>query len=71
MKKTDGLEKKDDSKNRSKRSIVFNNNELKKSSDSKGMLYYGRNNGNYMNKMNSERHDILPTENKEEEKKEV
>lgn len=71
MKKMDGLEKKDDSKNRSKRSIVFNNNELKKSSDSKGMLYYGRNNGNYMNKMNSERHDILPNENKEEEKKEV
>jgi len=71
MKKIDGLEKKDDSKNRSKRSIVFNNNELKKSSDSKGMLYYGRNNGNYMNKMNSERHDILPNENKEEEKKEV
>ena len=71
MKKIDGLEKKDDSKNRSKRNIVFNNNELKKSSDSKGMLYYGRNNGNYMNKMNSERHDILPNENKEEEKKEV
>ena len=34
-------------------------------------IYYGRNNGNYMNKMNSERHDILPNENKEEEKKEV
>ena len=71
MKKVESLEKKDDTKNRSKRSILFNNNELKKSSDSKGMLYYGRNNGNYMNKMNSEMHDILPNENKEEEKKEV
>ena len=71
MKKIESLEKKDDTKNRSKRSILFNNNELKKSSDSKGMLYYGRNNGNYMNKMNSERHDILPDDHKEEEKKEI
>ena len=71
MKKVESLEKKDDTKNRSKRSILFNNNELKKSSDSKGMLYYGRNNGNYMNKMNSERHDILPNDHKEEEKKEI
>jgi len=71
MKKIESLEKKDDTKNRSKRSILFNNNELKKSSDSKGMLYHGRNNGNYMNKMNSERHDILPNDHKEEEKKEI
>ena len=72
MKKIESLEKKDDTKNRSKRSIVFKNNEMKKSIDSNSVLYFGRNNANnYVNKMNSERHDINPKENKEEEKKEI
>ena len=69
------MDEKEDTKNKSKKSIIFNNNQLKKSSDSKGALFYSRNtdkgnNAIYATKMNSERHDILTKELKEEEKKE-
>ena len=70
MKKNESSEKKDDTRNKSNKCILFMNNDMKKSTDSKGMLFFTRNNVNYMNKINSERRDIIPKENKEEEKKE-
>ena len=64
--------KKDDLGNKSKKNIMLFNNELKKSSDSKGILLYSRNssnpNSNRINKINSERQDILTKDIKEEEK---
>ena len=75
LRKSENFDEKEDTKNKSKKSILFMNNQLKKSSDSKGSLFYSRNdnhnnNGNYPTKMNSERHDILTKEFKEEVKKE-
>ena len=75
LRKSENFDEKEDTKNKSKKSILFMNNQLKKSSDSKGSLFYSRNdnhnnNGNYPTKMNSERHDILTKEFKEEGKKE-
>ena len=75
LRKSENFDEKEDTKNKSKKSIIFNNNQLKKSSDSKGALFYSRNtdkgnNAIYATKMNSERHDILTKELKEEEKKE-
>ena len=69
LRKSSNFDKKEDINNKSKKSIIFANNDLKKSADSKGVLYYGRNNNPYMNKMNSERRDIMPEENENEEKK--
>ena len=71
MRKSENIEKRDDLRNKSKKSIIFLNNELKRSSDSKGILYYSRNNPNpnHINKINSERQDILTKDIKEEEKK--
>ena len=63
LRKSENFDEKEDTKNKSKKSILFMNNQLKKSSDSK-------NNDNYPTKMNSERHDILTKEFKEEVKKE-
>ena len=75
LRRSENMDEKEDTKNKSKKSIIFNNNQLKKSSDSKGALFYSRNtdkgnNAIYATKMNSERHDILTKELKEEEKKE-
>ena len=76
LRKSENFDEKEDTKNKSKKSILFMNNQLKKSSDSKGSLFYSRNdnnnnnNDNYPTKMNSERHDILTKEFKEEGKKE-
>ena len=74
FRKSETLEKREESKNKSKRNMLFlSNNELKKSSDSKGILLYSRNINhqvNQVNKINSERRDILPKDNKEEENKE-
>ena len=75
LRRSENMDEKEDPKNKSKKSIIFNNNQLKKSSDSKGALFYSRNtdkgnNAMYATKMNSERHDILTKELKEEEKKE-
>ena len=75
FRKSETLEKREESKNKSKRNMLFlSNNELKKSSDSKGILLYSRNISNHqvnqVNKINSERRDILPKDNKEEENKE-
>ena len=69
LRKSSNYDKKEDINNKSKKSIIFANNDLKKSADSKGVLYYGRNNNPYMNKMNSERRDIMPKENENEEEK--
>ena len=69
LRKSSNFDKKEDINNKSKKSIIFANNDLKKSADSKGVLYYGRNNNPYMNKMNSERRDIMPKENENEEEK--
>ena len=69
LRKSSNFDKKEDINNKSKKSIIFANNDLKKSADSKGVLYYGRNNNPYMNKMNSERRDIMPEENENEEEK--
>ena len=75
FRKSETLEKREESKNKSKRNMLFlSNNELKKSSDSKGILLYSRNISNHqvnqVNKINSERREILPKDNKEEENKE-
>ena len=70
--KSEIIGKKDDLGNKSKKNTMLFNNELKKSSDSKGILLYSRNspnpNSNRINKINSERQDILTKDIKEEEK---
>ena len=75
LRKSGTLEKKEDTKNKSKRNMLFiSNNEIKKSSDSKGILLYSRNSNQQTNKMNSERNDILPkdiSEDENNEKKEI
>ena len=75
LRKSGTLEKKEDTKNKSKRNMLFiSNNEIKKSSDSKGILLYSRNCNQQTNKMNSERNDILPkdiSEDENNEKKEI
>ena len=71
LRKSGTLEKKEDIKNKSKRNMLFiSNNELKKSSDSKGILLYSRNSNQQTNKMNSERNEILPKDISEEENNE-
>jgi hypothetical protein len=69
LRKSENIEKKDETKSKNKRNILFISSDLKKSSDSKGMLYYSRNNNNFVNKMNSERQDILTRMKNDEEKK--
>ena len=69
MRRSENIEKKDETKSKNKRNILFISSDLKKSSDSKGMLYYSRNNNNFVNKMNSERQDILTKVKNDEEKK--
>ena len=71
LRKSEVLEK-DDTKNKVKKNMLFiSNNELKKSSDSKGILLYGRNISHQVNKINSERLDILQKDKSEEENKEI
>ena len=69
LRRSENIEKKDETKSKNKRNILFISSDLKKSSDSKGMLYYSRNNNNFVNKMNSERQDILTKVKNDEEKK--
>ena len=71
LRKSEVLEK-DDIKNKNKKNLLFiSNNELKKSSDSKGILLYSRNISQQANKINSERLDILQKDKSEEENKEI
>ena len=71
LRKSEVLEK-DDIKNKNKKNLLFiSNNELKKSSDSKGILLYSRNISQQVNKINSERLDILQKDKSEEENKEI
>ena len=71
LRKSEVLEK-DDIKNKNKKNFLFiSNNELKKSSDSKGILLYSRNISQQVNKINSERLDILQKDKSEEENKEI
>ena len=51
--------------------LFISNNELKKSSDSKGILLYSRNISQQATKINSERLDILQKDKIEEENKEI
>ena len=72
LRKSETLEKKDDTKNKIKKNMLFiSNNDLKKSSDSKGILLYGRNISQQVNKINSERRNILQKDKSEEENKEI
>ena len=71
LRKSEVLEK-DDIKNKNKKNLLFiSNNELKKSSDSKGILLYSRNISQQANKINSERLDILQKDKSEEENKDI
>jgi len=71
LRKSEVLEK-DDIKNKVKKNLLFiSNNEPKKSFDSKGILLYSRNISHQVNKINSERLDILPKDKSEEENKEI
>ena len=68
--KKENLGKSEEIKNKNKKSLVFINNDNKKISDSKGILFHSRNNTkNITTKMNSERYNINDREIPEEERK--